>query len=577
MNTFSANRFFLSTSALCLVFCALAVSCASSFFVQKSPVKNGPFQNGAVVSAEKHATLVGTRVLMRGGNAVDAAVTMGFALAVTLPRAGNLGGGGFMLIHIAESGKTVAIDYREKAPLEASEDMFLDEKGEVDIKRARESIESAGVPGTVAGLALALEKYGTISLAEALLPAIELAENGFEVSSQLHRSLLGAKKRMRRSEESMNIFFADNGEPPAQGQILKQENLAWSLKKIRDGGPDAFYRGAIAEKITTYMKRAGGLISAEDLASYKAVMRKPITGKYRGYQVYSMPPPSSGGLHLIQMLKILENHPLSKYKRNSPEYIHLLAETMKFAYADRSEHLGDPDFSEIPTQWLTSESYAKKLSKRIHPDVATPSAQIMPGNPVAETGTETTHFAVADKFGNVVSNTYTLNFSYGSGLSVPGTGILLNNEMDDFSAKPGAQNAYGLVGSSKNSIVPEKRMLSSMTPTIVLKDGNFFLTTGSPGGSRIITTVLQLLINVIDHKMNIQKATATPRIHHQWLPDAIYIENGMTEEIETALSKKGHRVERTGHIGNAQSIVRQKGLFHVASDNRKGMGAAMGY
>ncbi len=579
LNILPARRPRFSASALCLIFCALvsAASCASPSFVRESPVKNGPFQNGAAVSAEKHAALAGTRMLMRGGNAVDAAVTMGFALAVTLPRAGNLGGGGFMLIHMAESGETVAVDYREKAPLAASENMFLDERGEVDIKRARESIQSAGVPGTVAGLALALEKYGTVSLEEALLPAMELAENGFTVTPELHRSLLAAKQRMRRSEESMNVFFTDDGNPPAEGRVLKQKNLAWSLKKIREGGTDAFYRGEIAEKITDYMKRAGGLLSAEDLASYRAVIRKPVTGDYRGYRIYSMPPPSSGGLHLVQMLEILENHPLSEYGHNSPEYIHLLAETMKLAYADRSEHLGDPDFSEIPARWLTSEKYARKLSERIRPDAAVPSEEIRPGDPVAETGTETTHFTVADKFGNVVSNTYTLNFSYGSGLSVPGTGILLNNEMDDFSAKPGARNAYGLTGGGKNSIMPGKRMLSSMTPAIVLKDGKFFLATGSPGGSRIITTVLQLLLNVIDHGMNVHEATSAPRIHHQWLPDTLYMENDAAGEVETTLRGKGHRVRRTGYIGNTQSIVRRGGLFHAASDRRKGPGAAAGY
>ena len=535
------------------------------------------FRNGMVVSQEQTATLVGLSVLKKGGNAIDAAVAMGFALAVTYPKAGNLGGGGFMLVHLGETGQTVAIDYREKAPLKATRDMFLNKNGEVDVERARHSIYSCGVPGTVAGFSLALEKYGTMSLKETLAPAIKLAEDGFTVSAELRKSLLEAKERMKKSPESMGIFFKNNGEPPREGEILRQKNLAWSLKEISKNGSEAFYRGAIAKKITAYMKRKGGLLTKRDLASYEAVTREPVTGDYRGYQIYSMPPPSSGGVHLIEMLNILERYPLSQYGHNSARYVHVLSETMKLAYADRSKHLGDPDFSPVPAKQLISKQYAKRLANRINPETPTPSRYVKPGSPTHPQGTDTTHFTVADRFGNVVSNTYTLNFAYGSGLAVAGTGILLNNEMDDFSAKPGTPNAYGLTGGEKNSIAPGKRMLSSMTPTIVLKDGNLFLATGSLGGSRIITSVLQVILNVIDHKMNINEAVAAPRIHHQWLPDTLYVEKGAGKNLVAQLRKKGYEVKRTGPIGSTQSVARVSGVFHGATDPRRPGGLAQGY
>lgn len=535
------------------------------------------FRNGMVVSEEQIATLVGLSVLKEGGNAVDAAVAVGFALAVTHPRAGNLGGGGFMLVHLGEPGRTVAIDYREKAPLKATRNMFLDESGEVDMERARHSVYSSGVPGTAAGLSLALEKYGTMPLEKVLAPAIRLAEEGFAVTPELRKSLLGAKGRMKKSSESMEIFFKNNGEPPREGEILRQKNLAWSLKEISKNGPGAFYRGAIAKKITAYMKKEGGLITERDLASYEALIREPVTGNYRGYSIHSMPPPSSGGVHLIQMLNILERYPLSRYGHNSARYIHILSETMKLAYADRSKYLGDPDFSPVPTEHLISKQYAKRLANRINPQKATPSRYVKPGSPVPVGGTDTTHFTVADRFGNVVSNTYTLNFAYGSGLAVPGTGILLNNEMDDFSAKPGVPNAYGLIGGEKNSIGPGKRMLSSMTPTIVFKDKKLFLATGSPGGSRIITSVLQVILNVIDHKMSIREATSAPRIHHQWLPDTLYVERKAEKDLEAGLRKKGYEVKRTGPMGSTQSLARIDGLFLGATDPRHPGGLAQGY
>ena len=559
------------------LFLALASARAEPVYPAESTEESASFRNGMVVSEERTATLVGLSILKEGGNAVDAAVAVGFALAVTHPRAGNLGGGGFMLVHIGKTGRTVAIDYREKAPLGATRGMFLDGKGEVDAERARRSVLSCGVPGTVAGLSLALEKYGTMPLEKVIAPAIRLAEEGFAVTPGLRKSLLEARGRMRKSDESMEIFFGKNGEPPREGEILRQKNLAWSLREISKGGPRAFYRGEIAKKITAYMKKEGGLITGRDLASYEALTREPVTGNYRGYSVRSMPPPSSGGVHLIQMLNILERHPLSQYGHNSARYVHILAETMKLAYADRSEHLGDPDFSPVPTEHLASKRYAERLAGRVNPQKATPSRYVKPGSPVPAGGTDTTHFTVADRFGNVVSNTYTLNFPYGSGLAVPGTGILLNNEMDDFSAKPGAPNAYGLIGGEKNSIAPGKRMLSSMTPTIVLRDEKFFLATGSQGGSRIITSVLQVILNVIDHKMSIREAASAPRIHHQWLPDILYVEKEAGKGLEAGLRERGYEVKMTAPMGSTQSVARIDGLFRGAADPRRPGGLAKGY
>lgn len=574
----SAESILKHAVALLLVLSVLVTSArAEPGPLSENATEPASFRNGMVVSEDRIATLVGLSVLKNGGNAVDAAVAMGFALAVTYPRAGNLGGGGFMLVHLGKTGRTVAIDYREKAPIKATQNMFLDEKGEVDIERARHSIYSSGVPGTVAGLSLALEKYGTMPLEKVIAPSIKLAEEGFPVSAELRESLLHAKNRMKKSAESMDVFFTDNAEPPRQGETLRQKNLAWSLRQISRSGPQAFYRGAIAKKITAYMKKEGGLITERDLASYEAVIREPVTGSYRGYSVHSMPPPSSGGVHLIEMLNILERHPLERYGHNSARYVHILSETMKLAYADRSEYLGDPDFSPVPTEQLISKQYAKRLANRINPEKPTPSRYVKPGLPVLGQGADTTHFTVADRFGNVISNTYTLNFDYGSGLAVAGTGILLNNEMDDFSAKPGAPNAYGLTGGEKNSIAPGKRMLSSMTPTIVLKDEELFLATGSPGGSRIITSVLQVILNVIDHKMSIREAVAAPRIHHQWLPDILYMEKDAEKELETRLREKGYEVKRTGPMGSTQSVTRVSGLFHGAADPRHPGGLAQGY
>jgi gamma-glutamyltranspeptidase/glutathione hydrolase len=526
--------------------------------------------SGMVATQEALATKAGLEVLKEGGNAVDAAVTVGFTLAVTLPEAGNLGGGGFMLVHLAKTNQNIAIDYREKAPLAATKDMFIDANGRVDPTKSRYSYLAVGVPGTVAGMVTALEKYGTISLARALQPAIELAENGFPLNEYIYLTLVEAQEKMQPYPASTAIFYKPNGTPYQMGEILVQKDLAKSFKLIAKEGKKAFYEGDIADAIVAEMKANGGLITKEDLARYQPVIRQPVKGNYRGYEIYSMPPPSSGGVHLIQILNILEKFPLQSLGHNSARTIHLMAESMKLAYADRSKFLGDPDFVAVPVERLIDKRYADILRQKINLERATPSEKITPGNPdrVKESNS-TTHYSVIDKYGNAVANTYTLNFSYGSCITVPGTGILLNNEMDDFSAKPGVQNAFGVIGGTFNTIEPEKRMLSSMTPTIVLKDGKPFLVTGSPGGSRIITTTLQLLTNAIDFQMNIAEATNALRIHHQWLPDRLQVEKGLNNDTINLLKSKGYQVEIVDAMGSTQSVISIKGVLYGASDPRR--------
>ncbi len=532
---------------------------------------------GMVATQHHYATKAGLEVLKRGGNAIDAAVTVGFTLAVTLPRAGNIGGGGFMVIHLAKTGETIAVDYREKAPRKATRDMYLDEKGNADPEKSRYSYQAVGVPGTVAGLAMILKKYGTISLKRALKPAIEFAEKGFLVDRELRESLIASKKRMQASKASMEIFFKEDGEPYEVGELLIQKDLARSLRLIAEHGADAFYKGQIADLIVADMEANGGLITKEDLAAYKPAIRKPIHGNYRGYDIYSMPTPSSGGIHIVQILNLLEPFPISYLGHNSADTIHLMAESMKLAFADRSKHLGDSDFVPVPVAGLISKKYADSLRPKIDLYKAAPSQSILPGEPVRYESNETTHFSVMDKDGNVISNTYTLNLDYGTKLTAAKTGILLNNEMDDFSAKPGVSNAYGLIGGEYNAVEPEKRMLSSMSPTIVIKDGNPFLATGSPGGSRIITTTLQVIMNVIDHGMNIAAATNAVRIHQQWLPDEIRKKKGLNKDTIRLLRQKGHKVVEKNAMGSTQSIMFKDGFFYGCSDPRRPGALTMGY
>ncbi|RWR02408.1 gamma-glutamyltranspeptidase [[Pantoea] beijingensis] len=530
------------------------------------PVKE---QHGMVASVDALATQVGVDILKQGGNAVDAAVAVGFALAVTHPQAGNIGGGGFMLLRTA-SGRTTAIDFREMAPVKASRDMFLDKQGNADSKLSLTSHLASGIPGSVAGFALAAQKYGTLPLSRLLQPAIMLASKGFVVNQALADDLNTYGKEVLLSHpNSKAIFFKADGTPWQRGERLVQRNLARSLTLIAQQGPDAFYKGKIADEIAGEMAKHGGLISKADLAAYRAVERKPVSGSYRGYEVFSMPPPSSGGIHIVQILNILENFDLNKMGFASADAIQTVAEAEKYAYADRSEYLGDPDFVKVPEQALTSKAYAKTLAEQIDLAKARPSSEIKPGKLAPYESNQTTHFSVVDKSGNAVAVTYTLNTNFGSGIVAGNSGILMNNQMDDFSAKPGTPNVYGLVGGEANAVQPYKRPLSSMSPTIVAKDGKTWLVTGSPGGSRIITTVLQMVVNSIDFRMNVAEATNAPRFHHQWLPDQLRVEKGFSPDTLRLLEQKGQHVKVEPAMGSTQSImIGPDGTLYGASDPR---------
>ena len=533
--------------------------------------------NGMVVSASRIASKVGIEILKKGGNAVDASVAVGFALAVTYPAAGNLGGGGFMVIHL-KNGKNTTIDFREKAPEKAYKTMFLDKNGNFVPSLSREGATSAGVPGSVDGMLYALHKYGTMKLKDVIRPAINLALNGFVLDRDLAHSF---EEHLKYFKEYPSSFkkFTKNGEPYEEGDLFKQSDLARTLEAIRDSGRSGFYGGWVAELLIKKIKSLGGLITKKDLTDYKPVERKPVEGEYRGYEIISMPPPSSGGIALIELLNILENYDFKKDDWGSSHYIHELVEAMKFVYADRTKYLGDPDFVKIPVDRLISKTYAKELFEKIT-DRATPAKDISPfTQKIFNESNQTTHYSVCDSFGNAVSTTTTINSLYGSGIVVDGAGFLLNNEMDDFSAKPGSSNQFGLIGSEANSVQPGKRMLSSMTPTVVLKKGKPYIIIGSPGGSTIITVVLQVIMNCIDFHMNIRQAIDAPRIHDQWMPDRIdYEENALTPGVKNELIKMGYTIGEKRILGLAEGIMidGQNGCIYGASDPR-GDGYATGY
>ena len=533
-------------------------------------------KNGMVASEQGLATQVGLDILKQGGNAIDAAVAVGFALAVVLPNAGNIGGGGFMVLHDDKTGKDVAIDFREIAPAKASRDMYLDNQGNVIDGKSLFTHDASGVPGTVAGMEYALKKWGTMPLSKVLEPAIKLADKGFIVSDVLAQTLKEEKSTLGKWSASKAIFFK-NGEPLKSGDLLVQKDLAKSLRLIAKQGAKAFYQGEIATKIAKEMQSHGGTMTLEDLKAYKVVERQPIIGDYRGYKVVTMPPPSSGGVHLIEILNMLEHYPIKEDGVNSAKNIHHMAESMKLAYADRSEYLGDPDFVKIPVTGLTSKAYANELVKTIDDNKARLSSTIKPGKPQPYESDQTTHFSVMDKAGNAVAVTYTLNLNFGSGIVAAGTGILLNNEMDDFSVKPGVPNAFGLVGGAANAIEAKKRPLSSMTPTIVMKNNKPWLVTGSPGGARIITTVLQSVVNTIDHEMNPAEAIITPRVHHQWLPDELRVEEGISPDTIKLLQDKGHKVVTKAPMGRIQIIQADDSGFYGYSDPRNPDGKTLGF
>ena len=531
---------------------------------------------GMVVSASAIASQAGRDVLAAGGNAVDAAIATGFALAVTYPAAGNIGGGGFMVIRMPD-GRATTIDFREMAPRAATPEMFTDSAGAYSSTIHHDSHKSVGVPGTVAGFALAHRKYGKREWTRLVDPAVHLARDGFDVPSGLASSLSWAVQGMKEYPASV-AAFSKGGVPYAPGERLRQPDLARTLGRIRDQGPNGFYRGETARLLAAEMRRAGGLITEDDMARYEAKERAPIRGTYRGYEIISMPPPSSGGVALVEMLNMLEGYDLAAEKHDSPRYVHRVAEAMRRAFLDRARYLGDPDFTKPPIDRLTSKAYAAELRKTILDDRASPSTPLQ----VAERheSDQTTHFSVVDANGMAVSVTYTLENGYGLGAVVPGAGFLLNNEMGDFNGKPGVTDTTGLIGTSANLARPGKRMLSSMTPTIIAKDGKLVAVVGSPGGRTIINTVLQVVLNLVDARMGIQDAVDAPRFHHQWLPDVLSGEKGaFSPPAIPVLEAMGYKVRVGGAQGTAHSIfVDQKtGMRIGAADPRDADAGAAGY
>ena len=538
----------MKKSALSALALSFAASLSAPLNAQTVPAFNSERhypnagRGGIVVAGDKIAAKVGADILAQGGNAVDAAVATSFALAVTFPRAGNIGGGGLMLVHIRETGETLAIDYREMAPAAATTDMFVLEDGSVDSNAIGFSRKASGVPGTVAGLLHAHEKFGRLSRRDVMAPAIKLASRGFPVTFYAASMTEDYRDRLCAEEAGCKEFFKSDGTSYQPGEILKRKDFARVLQAISRKGRAGFYEGWVADAIADDMAANDGLITREDLANYKVVERTPVTGSYRGYKIQSMPPPSSGGVHLVQMLNMLETRDPIADREASADGLHFIAEVMRSAYADRAEHLGDPDYTDVPISGLSSKEYAEKLAAEINTDRARLSSEVGHGDPYAFESPDTTHMSVIDSDGNMVANTYTLNLSFGSGIVVPGTGILLNNEMDDFSAAPGVPNFYGLIGNDKNKIEPGKRPLSSMTPTLVFKDGEPFIATGGAGGSRIITSVLNVILNIIDRNMNVAEAMEAHRIHHQWLPDQILYERGLNQETIARLEDMGHKM-----------------------------------
>lgn len=524
---------------------------------------------GLVVSVSPEASEAGAVVLRKGGHAVDAAIATALALAVTYPPAGNIGGGGFMMVHSAASRETVCIEYRETAPLAATKDIFR------KLNASSRGPLSVGVPGTVRGLALAHQRYGKRPWKELVQPAIQLAEDGFPVDAPLARSLNAWRKNLTGYDETLRVFFRskDDGTPREwqAGDRLVQPDLARTLRVLADDGPDAFYSGRIADQLVAEMQRGGGLITKADLAKYQAHARKPVHGTYRGHDIFAPPPPSSGGIALVEMLNILETFDLPRQPRDSSASTHLFIEAMRRAYLDRARYVGDPAFANVPLERLTSKDYARELAASIRPDKATRSEEL--GRDILQPaeGPNTTHFSVMDAEGNAVSNTYTLQDSYGSFVTVSGAGFLLNNEMTDFNLQPGTTDSSGRIGTPANVVEPGKRMLSSQTPTIVLKDGRVRIVTGSPGGRTIINTVLGIVTAVIDQNMTARQAVDAPRLHHQWLPDVARMEAGrVTESERKRLEEAGHRLEPARSQGNAHSIVvdPETGLKHGAADKR---------
>ncbi len=540
-------------------------------------------RHGIVASTNEIASKVGVDIMKRGGNAVDAAIAVAFALAVTHPAAGNLGGGGFMMIRLKD-GRTTAIDYREMAPAAATHNIYLDKDGKV-IEGEGGSVEgyrAAGVPGTVRGMELALRKYGShrLTWTQLIEPARALAANGFSVTYNLARGLRGSREYLSKYAETKRIYLND-GKFYNEGDVFRQPDLAATFLRLQKLGPNEFYEGQTARLIVDDLKRHNGLMTMEDMRGYVAKERETLRGNYRGYEIISMPPPSSGGAVLIEMLNILEGYDFKKMDWASSDRYHLMTEAMRRAFADRAEYMGDADFVKVPIAGLTDKKYALQLRETINPARASSSEQVKAGKPSGYESEETTHFTVVDSEGNAVANTYTLNNSYGSAVVAKGTGLIMNDEMDDFAAKPGTPNLYGLIQGERNAVAPRKRPLSAMTPTFVLrKDGSLWFTVGSPGGPTIINTVLDVITNVIDYNMNIQQAIDAPRIHHQWLPDELVFEPyGLSGDTQNALLARGHKLAKPRYLGDCEGIMIEEktGMRLGATDPRRSDGLAVGY
>ncbi|MNK15157.1 Gamma-glutamyltranspeptidase precursor [compost metagenome] len=533
------------------------------------------YRNGMVVSANEKASRVGLDILKRGGNAVDAAVAVQFALAVVYPNAGNVGGGGFMVYRDA-SGEMNSLDFRETAPATASRDMYLDSVGNPIVDKSLEGHLASGIPGSVAGMVAAHQKYGKLKWADLIEPAIALAKNGFKLSEQQVDELNRLKARFVKNNPQGTALAKET--EWLEDDVLIQPELATTLEKIRDYGRAGFYEGPVADSLLAEMRRGGGIISAEDLKNYKAVWRKPIVGNYKGYRIVTMPPPSSGGIALIQLLKSVEPYPLKRWGLNSDSTVQLMVEAERRVYADRAEYLGDPDFYKVPQAQLLNDAYIKSRMANFNWAHATPSSEIKAGVLRPAEHEETTHFSIVDRDGNAVSVTTTLNGSYGSAVVVKGGGFLLNNEMDDFSVKPGSPNMYGLVGGEANAIAPGKRMLSSMTPTIVEKDGKLFMIVGTPGGSTIITSVFQTIVNVIEFNKTMQSAVNAKKFHHQWLPDTLYVEKGALDSVTTLeLINKGYPILERGPIGRVDAILKTKWGYYQGGADKRGDDKAMAW
>ena len=534
---------------------------------------------GMVASHNQLSSEIAADILAKGGNAIDAGAALGFALAVTLPRAGNIGGGGFMLVHVAALNRTIAIDFRETAPTAASQDMFFDDNGNVVLDQTyRFSHKSSAVPGSVAGLAHIVENYGSMTLAEVLEPAIRLARDGIEVTYDLAADL-ARSQRLKLNPASLRKFYKPDGSNYEVGELWKQPDLAWTLSEIAEHGVEAFYSGSVAKKIVADMEAHNGLITMQDLAEYKVVEREPVRGSFRGYEIAAMPAPSSGGTHVIQMLNILENFPLAKMGPESADTLHIMAEAMKFSYADRSKYLGDPDFVEVPSEILVSKKYASDIAAKISMERALASDEIAPGQLSIYESDETTHYSVVDDEGNMVGNTYTLMFTFGSGVVIEGTGILMNNNMGNFTLRSDIPDAFGLMGSENNLIRPNRRPVSSMSPVLVSKNGQPLLMTGSPGGSKIISANMQMVLNVVEFGMNIADAAVAPRIHHQWKPDVLEIESGISPDTVSRLIDRGQNInfsQRSAGMGSLQTVMWQDGIFYGYSDPRRPGAGAVG-